>query len=110
MPYTSLTTSDSSITPQIMQDEGTIKAFQSVAQSTALAVQDAVDNLRNVNTISSTAIGVAMAQMLAVPAEAGQYNYCNCCPSLSDYRSGQLSGGWATCRNGAQRLSIEIIV
>ncbi|MET0355395.1 hypothetical protein [Pedobacter sp. R20-19] len=73
MPNTSLTTSDGSITPQIMQDEGTVKAFQSIAQSTALAVQDAVDNLRNVNTISSTAIGVAMAQMLAVPADAVQY-------------------------------------
>ncbi len=73
MPYTNLMTSDSSITPQIMQDEGTMKAYQSVAQSTALAVQDAVDNLRNINTISSTAIGVAMAQMLAVPANAGEY-------------------------------------
>lgn len=69
----SLMTSDSSITPQIMQDEGAMKAYQSVAQSSALAVQDAVDNLRNINTISSTAIGVAMAQMLAVPANAEEY-------------------------------------
>lgn len=73
MPYTSLTTSDSSLTPQIMQEEGAMKAYQSIAQSTALAVQDAVDNLRNLNTISATAIGVAMAQMLAMPEKAQEY-------------------------------------
>lgn len=41
------------------------KAKQSVAQSTSIAVQDAADNLRNLNTISSTAIGVAMAELIA---------------------------------------------
>ena len=30
-----------------------------------MAVQDATDNLRNVGTISTTAIGVAMAQMMS---------------------------------------------
>jgi hypothetical protein len=43
----------------------TEKARQSVAQSTAIAIQDAADNLRNLNTISSTAIGVALAELLA---------------------------------------------
>ena len=51
-------------TTQIRQ-EGAGKAYQAVAQSTALAVQDATDNLRNLSTISSTAQGVAMAQLLA---------------------------------------------
>lgn len=64
---------DSSITPQLMQEEGAMKAYQSIAQSTALAIQDAVDNLRNINTISATAAGVAMAQMLAQPPLAEQY-------------------------------------
>ncbi|MFM2480558.1 hypothetical protein [Celerinatantimonas sp. YJH-8] len=41
------------------------KAKQSVAQSTAIAIQDSVDNLRNLNTISTTAIGVALSQLLA---------------------------------------------
>lgn len=41
------------------------KAQQSVAQSAAIAVQDATDNLRNLSTISTTAIGVALAQLLA---------------------------------------------
>ena len=58
---------DNSISPQLMKEEGTMKAYQSVAQSTALAIQDAVDNLRNINTISTTAAGVAMSQMLAKP-------------------------------------------
>ncbi|CAG8999213.1 MAG: hypothetical protein CENE_01182 [Candidatus Celerinatantimonas neptuna] len=49
-----------------MADDSTVsKAQQSVAQSTAIAVQDATDNLRNLNTISTTAIGVALAQLLA---------------------------------------------
>lgn len=36
-----------------------------VAQATALAVQDATDYLRAMETISSMATGVAMAQLLA---------------------------------------------
>jgi hypothetical protein len=64
---------DSSISAQLMKQEGAMKAYQSVAQSTALAIQDAVDNLRNINTISATVMGVAMAQMLADPPTASQY-------------------------------------
>ncbi|MDN3610576.1 hypothetical protein ACODM8_02290 [Vibrio ostreicida] len=41
------------------------KAKQSVAHSTAIAVQDAADNLRNLNTISTTAIGVALSELIA---------------------------------------------
>jgi hypothetical protein len=66
---------DNSISPQLMKEEGSMKAYQSVAQSSALAVQDAVDNLRNINTISTTALGVAMAQMLADPPLASQYDH-----------------------------------
>jgi glycerol kinase len=73
MSITEIMSSDSSITPQIMKEEGAMKAYQSVAQSMALAIQDAVDNLRNINTISATAMGVAMAQMLADPATAAVY-------------------------------------
>jgi len=61
---TNLVVPDTVITPQIIMAEGAGKAYQSVAQSTALAVQDATDNLRNINTICATAIGVAMAQFL----------------------------------------------
>ncbi|WP_461208991.1 hypothetical protein [Desulfocurvus sp. DL9XJH121] len=51
--------------PAVIRGQGAGKAFQSVAQSTAIAVQDAADYLRNIETISSTAQGVAMAQLLA---------------------------------------------
>jgi enolase len=64
---------DTSVTPQLIAIEGAGKAYQSVAQSTALAIQDATDNLRNINTICATAIGVAMAQALADPAQASLY-------------------------------------
>jgi hypothetical protein len=51
--------------PQVMLTSGAGKAYQSVAQSAAIAVQDATDALRNVSTIATTAAGVAMAQLLA---------------------------------------------
>lgn len=41
---------------------GAGKAFQSVAQSAAIAVQDATDYLRNISTICTTAFGVFMAK------------------------------------------------
>jgi len=61
------------MSPTVVKTSGAGKAYQSVAQSTAIAVQDATDTLRNLSTISSTAIGAAMAQMLADPAKAEQY-------------------------------------
>jgi hypothetical protein len=51
--------------PQVVLTSGAGKAYQSVAQSTAIAVQDSADALRNISTIATTAIGVAMAQFLA---------------------------------------------
>ncbi len=49
------------------------KAYQAVAQSTAIAIQDAADALRNVSTVAATAAGVAIAQYLATgdPAYEG---------------------------------------
>lgn len=55
--------------PQVVLTSGAGKAYQSVAQSTAIAVQDAADALRNVTTIAGTASGVAMAQYLATGEE-----------------------------------------
>ncbi|BFM50404.1 hypothetical protein [Marinomonas sp. THO17] len=46
-------------------------ATQSVAQSTAMALADATDNLRNLNTLSTTAIGTALSQLL----ETGDSKY-----------------------------------
>jgi hypothetical protein len=53
------------MSPQVVLTSGAGKAYQSVAQSTAIAVQDATDSLRNISTIATTAAGVAMAQFLA---------------------------------------------
>lgn len=63
----------SSATPvtTVIREEGAGKAYQSVAQSTAIAIQDAADNLRNINTISATALGVSMAQFI----ETGESKY-----------------------------------
>lgn len=50
---------------QVVLTSGAGKSYQSVAQSSAIAVQDATDALRNISTIATTAAGVAMAQLLA---------------------------------------------
>ena len=42
-------------------------AVQSVAQSAAIAVSDATDMLRNVETVMTTAMGVAMAKWIETP-------------------------------------------
>ncbi|MCE4554586.1 hypothetical protein [Pelomonas cellulosilytica] len=57
------------MSPQVVLTSGAGKAYQSVAQSTAIAVQDATDALRNISTIATTAAGVAMAQYLATGDE-----------------------------------------
>jgi hypothetical protein len=53
------------MSPQVVLTSGAGKAYQSVAQSAAIAVQDAADALRNMSTIATTASGVAIAQLLA---------------------------------------------
>ena len=57
----------------VIKASGAGKAYQSVAQSTAIAVQDAADNLRNMSIISTTASGVAMSQILATGDPEGVY-------------------------------------
>lgn len=49
---------------QVVLTSGAGKAYQSVAQSTAIAIQDATDALRNISTIATTATGVVVAQMM----------------------------------------------
>jgi len=41
------------------------RAYLSVAQSAAIAIQDATDYLRSISTISSTAAGIGMAMVIA---------------------------------------------
>ena len=58
-------TQQATMYPDILFQSGAGKAFQFVAQSAAMAIQDATDNLRNLSTLSSTAIGVAMSQLMS---------------------------------------------
>jgi hypothetical protein len=53
------------LSPSQVAAVGAGNAYQSVAQSAAIAIQDATENLRNLSSIGSTAIGVAMAQYLS---------------------------------------------
>ena len=50
---------------EAIQAAGAGKAYQAVAQSAALAIQDAVDALRTISATATTASGIALAQFLA---------------------------------------------
>ena len=54
--------------PTVPYNQAVALATQSIAQSTALAVSDSADMLRNIETVMTTAMGVAMAKWLADPA------------------------------------------
>ncbi len=49
--------------PDLTKNAG--KIYQSLSQASAIAVQDATAHVRNVNVIATTAMGVAISQMLA---------------------------------------------
>jgi hypothetical protein len=53
------------LSPAVIKNSGAGKSYQSVAQSTAIAVSDATTYLRNLETISSTTIGAAIAKFFA---------------------------------------------
>lgn len=53
------------LSSSVVKTSGAGKAYQSVAQSMAIAIQDATDHLRNLQAISGTAVGVATALMIA---------------------------------------------
>ncbi len=62
--------------PKVVKIQGAGKAYQSVAQSMALAVQDATDYLRSISTIANTAVAVATELMItdaADPEKVAQY-------------------------------------
>ncbi len=49
----------------IAKTEGNGLGYQMVAQATAMATQDAVDYMRNVDAVAAAAIGVGLAMILA---------------------------------------------
>ncbi len=56
------------------------EARQAIAQSSALAMSDATDNLRNLNTLSTTAIGVALSNLI----ETGDLKYADMISKAQD--------------------------
>ena len=55
--------------PQVVRTEGAGKAYQSVANSMAITVQDATDYLRTNLMVSGAAIAVCIEKMVAAPEE-----------------------------------------
>ena len=62
------------LAPEVIKVQGAGKAYQVVAQSMAIAIQDATDHLRNISTISSTAVAVGTELMIANPEKFEQYS------------------------------------
>jgi hypothetical protein len=86
-----------------VKEDVAAKVYMSVAQSAALAIQDAVDNLRNVGTIATTAQGVAMAQMLENPADTGHYQKVI---DMANEMSAAASANYVqVCKNAEASLS-----
>jgi exosome complex RNA-binding protein Rrp42 (RNase PH superfamily) len=53
------------LSPQVVLTSGAGKAYQMVAQTSALAIQDAVDSLRNAGTLADAASAAALSQLMA---------------------------------------------
>jgi hypothetical protein len=58
------------LTSGVIRASGAGKAYQSVAQTGAIAIQDAADYIRNIETMTVTATGLAIAQLFAGNAQA----------------------------------------
>ncbi len=68
------TVQDSILSPTVVKTEGAGKAYQSVAQSMAIAIQDVTDHLRNISMLASTAVAVATEMMIANPEKIDSYS------------------------------------
>ncbi len=53
------------VDPETTRTHGSGSAYQAVSQAMALTVQDASSLLRNINTLSTTAMGVATAKLIS---------------------------------------------
>ena len=67
------------LSPQVVLTSGAGKAYQSVAQSAAIAVQDATDALRNATTLATAATAAAAARFLAT----GDPRYLEALPGIA---------------------------
>ncbi|QDX25959.1 hypothetical protein FPZ54_07935 [Sphingomonas suaedae] len=67
------------LSPEVVLTSGAGKAYQSVAQSAAIAVQDATDALRNATTLATAATAAATAQFLAT----GDPRYLEALPRMA---------------------------
>lgn len=59
--------------PQVVKTEGAGKAYQSVANSMAITVQDATDYLRTNLMVSAAASAVCIEKMVENPANVVEY-------------------------------------
>lgn len=60
------------MSPQVAVASGAGKAYQMVAQSCALALQDATDSLRNVNMLADATAAAALSQLMSTGDERYQ--------------------------------------
>lgn len=86
--------------PQVVLTSGAGKAYEAVAQSAAIAVQDAADALRNATTTAHAAAGIALAQYL----ESGDPRYLDALDATSKFVKESIENFAATAAAAAAAL------
>ncbi|WP_175582057.1 hypothetical protein [Caulobacter sp. SSI4214] len=71
------------LSPQVVLTSGAGKAYQMVAQASALAIQDAVDSLRNAGALADAASAAALSQLM----ETGEPRYAELLKVAEQLRS-----------------------
>lgn len=94
-------TASATMAHQVVLTSGAGKAYQMVAQASALAVQDAVDSLRNVSTLADTATAAALARMLST----GDPAYATIVELAQSLKSDALKTFDATVASAAKALA-----
>lgn len=73
---------EATMAPQVVLTSGAGKAYQMVAQASALAIQDAVDSLRAAGTLADAATAAALSQATAT----GEPRYLEIVRAMDDMR------------------------
>ena len=80
----SILVNKANLDPKTVKTEGAGKAYQAVAQSMALAVQDGTNYLRNVEALALAALSVLTEQMVKSTLEKDMTEAKNCVTSIAD--------------------------
>ncbi|MCY1647033.1 hypothetical protein OVA11_08195 [Caulobacter sp. SL161] len=91
---------EATMTPSTVQTDSAGKAYQMVALASALAVQDAVDSMRNVGTLADAASAAALSQLAAT----GEARYLEVLKAADEMRAQSVNIFSARAQAAAELL------